>query len=89
MLYPLGIPSDGLTDLFVDQRVVLFGGELNEEVASIHSEERREKSIVGDFLGVHAIAVATGTGVDADILAFSGGETVEDSVHYQLEFDEI
>ena len=71
--------ADRLPDLLVDGGFVLLGRELDEEVAGVHGEKGGEEGAVGDFARVHAVAVAAGTGVDADVFALFCGETVEDS----------
>ena len=75
----VGVGADGRGDLLVDGGLVGFGGELDEEVASVHGEERGKEVGIGDFAGVDAVAVAAGAGVDADVLALGGGEAVKDS----------
>ena len=80
LLYSLGITPNGLTDLLVDGRFVLFGGKLDEEVAGVHGEKRWEKGIVWNLARVHAVAVAAGTCMDTDILAFISGKAVQDPV---------
>ena len=74
LLHALGVPTDGLSDLLVDTRLVLLGRELDEEVARVDGEEGGQEVAVGYFVGMDGVAVAAGAGVDADIGAFGGGE---------------
>ena len=85
LLDALGVATDRPTDLLVDARLVRLGRQLDEEVARVHGEERREQRGVRDVVGVDRVAVAAGAGVDADVGAFGGGEAGEDAV---VEVDE-
>jgi hypothetical protein len=58
---------------------------LDQEISSIHLEQARQQGVVIDVVAVDRVAVAAGTGVDADILAFVGGEAVE---HFVVKVDE-
>ena len=66
--------------MFIYRRFVGFGGELDEKVAGVDGEEGGEEIRVGDFMGVHRVAISSRAGVNADIDTFGGAEAVEDSV---------
>ena len=74
LLHALGVATDRLSDLLVHARFVLFGRELDEEIAGVDGEEGGQKVAVGHVVGMDGVAVAAGAGVDADVGAFGGGE---------------
>ena len=71
--------SDVLADGLVDGGFVGLGGALDEEVAGVDGEEGGEEGRVGDVVGVDAVAVTAGAGVDADVRSFEGAKFGEDS----------
>ena len=75
----LGVFADRLANLLVHLFFILLGCALDEKVAGVHLEHGGEQFVVVDVEGVNGVAVAAGTGVDADVLAFLRGEAVEDS----------
>lgn len=72
-------------DLGVHRGLVAFGRELEEEVACVDGEERREERGVGDVDGVNGVAVASGASVHADVGAFRWGEAGEDADRWSAE----
>ena len=70
----------------VDRLAVVLGRALDQEVAGVELEHLAQQLLVGDFLGVHGVAVAARAGVDADVDPLLGAEAVD---HAVVEVDEL
>ena len=83
---PLACVAAVLAAHLVDGLAVVLGRALDQEVARVELEHLAQQLLVGDFLGVHRVAVAAGAGVDADVDALLGAEAVD---HAVVEVDEL
>lgn len=79
LLNTLCILPNSSPNLFEHFVFVGFGGELNEEVTSVHLEHASQKFGVGHFFRVYAIAISAWAGVNPDVASFFGGESVQEA----------
>lgn len=76
LLDAVGVAPDRAADLFIHGRFGRFAGELDQEVAGVDLEERRQQCVVRHVGRVHAVAVAAWARVDSDVGALGRREAV-------------
>lgn len=82
LLNPIRILPNPLPDLLQHFLFILLllRSKLNQEITRVHLEHTPQQLGVLNFFAMDAITIATRTGVDTDVGALRGGESVEESV---------